>query len=130
MAANKPIDFKALPPIIAWLDTALDKEKEKYRKCPVLPDYAPGHEVAQGWGYVVAGYFLVEQSLKALLYVRKKKARRIHFLSTLFYELDRNDKAILREYYGDFRATARGTIGRYPFETIDDFTPESRRRYG
>ena len=72
MAANQTIDFKDPLWIITWLDTALKKEKEKYKKCPVMPDLIPGHVAAQGWGYVVAGYFLVEESFKALLHVGGK----------------------------------------------------------
>ena len=62
MAANQTINFKDLSWVVTWLDTALKKEKEKYKKCPVMPDLVPDHQVAQGWGYVVAGYFLVEES--------------------------------------------------------------------
>ena len=58
MATNQTITFKEPEWITAWLDTALKKEKEKYEKCPVIPDMAPGHDIAEGWGYVVAGYFL------------------------------------------------------------------------
>ena len=64
MATNQTIDFKDPLWITAWLDTALEKEKEKYEKCPVKSDLLPGHEAAQAWGYVVAGYFLVEESFK------------------------------------------------------------------
>ena len=51
--ADRTINFKDPLRMIAWLDTALKKEKEKYKKCPVIPDLVPGHEVAQAWGYVV-----------------------------------------------------------------------------
>ena len=50
----------------AWLNTALKKEWQKYAATPVTPDMLPGHELAQAWGYVVAGYSLVEQGLKAV----------------------------------------------------------------
>ena len=56
--------------ICAWLDTALEKEWQKYSATPVMPDMAPGHEEAQAWGYVVAGYFLIEQGLKGVLHMR------------------------------------------------------------
>ena len=52
MAATKTIDFKDPFLITAWLDTALEKEKEKYKKCPVIRDLVSDHEAAQGWGYV------------------------------------------------------------------------------
>ena len=62
MTGNQTIDFKDLLWITAWLDTALEKEKEKYEKCPVIPDMVPGHEAAQGWGYVCTEYFLLEEA--------------------------------------------------------------------
>ncbi len=82
----------------------------------------PGHEVAQGWGYVVAGYFLVEESLKALLFVRgNQTVPKKHSLSTLFDMLENNDKAVLREYYDDYRNTMGGRIGTFPFHTLHEF---------
>ncbi len=84
MTDPKGIRFKDRTWVLAWLDTALEKEKEKYAKCPVIPDMVPGHEAAQGWGYVVAGYALVEQSFKALLHLREKNVPARHSLSNLF----------------------------------------------
>ena len=121
MAANGTIDFKDPLWITVWLDTALRKEKEKYEKCPVMSDMVPGHEAAQGWGYVVAGYFLVEESFKALLYVRRKNVPTRHSLSTLFELFDESDKTVLREYYDDYRATIGGNRGVFPFKSLDDF---------
>ena len=119
--AKSTIDFKDQLRIMAWMDAALKKEKEKYKKCPVTPDYVAGQEAAQGWGYVVAGYCLLEQSLKALLFVRDKRVPQIHSLSTLFEKCDQNDKTVIREYYIDYKATIGGTTGQYPFEDLDSF---------
>lgn len=121
MAVNQTINFKDPLEITAWLDAALKKEKEKHEKCLVMPDMIPGHVDAQGWGYVVAGYFLVEQAFKALLYVRGKKVPKGHSLSTLFDLFEENDKTILREYYNDYRATIGGRIGMFPLKSLDDF---------
>ena len=122
MKPKQNIDFKKPLWIVAWLDTALEKEKEKYAKCPVVPDWVPGHEVAQGWGYVVAGYFLVEESFKALLYVRgNKRVPTKHSLFFLFDMLENNDKAVLREYYDDYRSTMGETIGALPFQSLGEF---------
>ena len=122
MVANQTIDFKDPLWITAWLDTALKKEKEKYEKCPVVPDMVPGHDAAQGWGYVVAGYFLVEEALKALLFVRgKKTAPTMHSLFLLFNMLEHDDQTALREYYNDYKATIGGTVGEFPFKCLDDF---------
>ena len=96
--ANKTINFKDPLWFIAWLDTALEKEKEKYEQCPVKSDLVPGHEVAQAWGYVVAGYFLVEESFKALLYLRGKKVPTKHSLTMLFNLFEPGDKKILRAF--------------------------------
>lgn len=122
MSRERRIDFK--PPLwmVAWLDTALAKEKEKYEKTPVVPDHVPGHEAAQGWGYVVVGYFLAEEAFKALLHVRRKPAVPTkHSLSILFGLFDDDDKKVLREYYTDYRATIGGARGAFPFESVDDF---------
>lgn len=115
------VRFKSPNWMLAWLDTALEKEREKYKKCPVRPDMVPGHEAAQGWGYVVVGYFLVEEAFKALLHVRGKEVPKEHALSVLFGLLDKSDRLILREYFDDYKATADLELRRFPFDTIEDF---------
>ena len=115
------IDFKDPQWITTWLDAALEKEQEKYERCPVLPDMVPGHDSAQGWGFVVAGYFLVEQSFKALAHVRGKSVPTKHSLTMLFGLLVDMDQDVLREYYLDFRATIGGDLARFPFATLDEF---------
>ena len=105
----------------AWLEVALKKEREKYEKCPIMPDMAPGYDEAQAWGYIVTGYFLAEQSFKALLYLRGKEAPKMHPLSALFVSFDDNDKEVLREFYADYRATIGGNRGKFQFESLDDF---------
>ncbi len=104
----------------AWLDTALRMEKRKFEACPVRRDLVPGHEVAQAWGFVVVGYFLVEESLKALLHVQGKQVPAKHSLTALFQSLAEEDRDLLREYYSDFRETA-GWTSRFPFKTMDGF---------
>ena len=121
MATNQTNNFKDPFWATAWLDVALKKEKEKYAKCPVMPDMVPGYEAAQGWGYAVVGYFLVEESFKALLNIRGKEVPKTHSLSSLFNLFDQDDKKILREYYDDYRATIGGHIGKFPFESLDDY---------
>ena len=119
--AKKTIDFKDPLWMTGWLDTALTKEKEKYAQCPIKPDAFPGHNEAQAWGYVVAGYFLVEESFKALLHLRGKTVRPKHSLTMLFDLLDDpNDQNLLREYYSDYRETL-GWPRKFPFETLDAF---------
>ena len=121
VTTNQTIGYKEPLSILAWLEAALEKEKEKYKKVPVKPDLVPGHESAQGWGYVVAAYSLIEMSFKALLHVRGKPVPKKHSLSPMFISLDDHDKKTLREYYADYRATMGGNIGTFPFETLDDF---------
>ena len=119
MTTKQAVDFKDPLTMVAWVDTALEKEREKYEKCPVKPDMIPDHEVAQAWGYVVAGYFLVEESFKALLYVRGKQVPHKHSLTALFNLFESDDKEMLREYYNDYRATIEGRV--FPFKTLEDF---------
>ena len=121
VATKQNTDFKDPLYMTAWLDGALKKEKEKYKKCPVMPDGVPGWVDAQAWGYIVTGYFLAEQSFKVLLYLRGKETPKKHSLSTLFNSYADNDKKILREYYTDYRATISGNRGRFRFNSLDDF---------
>ena len=104
----------------AWLDTALNKEWKKYATTPVTPDMVPGHELAQAWGYVVAGYFLIEQGLKGVLYVRGIEPRKTHALSVLFAEMSAKDQDVLRAYYDDFHHTFPG-MRSFPLVTLDEF---------
>ncbi len=106
--------------IRAWLETALKQEWQKYFATPVKPDMVPGHEVAQAWGFVVAGYFLLEQALKAVLYVRGRTPGKTHALSVLFAELPGEDQDVLTAYYDDFLRTFRG-MRSFPLATLDDF---------
>lgn len=85
-----------------------------------MHDAVPGHMNAQGWGYVVAGYFLVEQAVKLLLHLRAKQPSKTHILSDLFGLLSSGDKSILSEYYRDFKCCFEGTRA-FPFVELDDF---------
>ena len=114
------ITYKKPLYVLAWLEAALKKEWQKYAETPVTPDLIPGHEAAQAWGYVVAGYSLLEQGFKAILYVRGKEPPKIHALSVLFAELARDDQDVLRAYYDDFRHAFSG-MRSFPLATLDDF---------
>ena len=110
---------------ITWLEAARKKEIEKLEKCPIYSDCMPGYVAAQGWGYVVAGYFLIEQSLKALIHAQTDEApETTHSLTDLFEKLEDQDKSILGEYYDDFRLHIGGKQGDFPFETLDEFLLE------
>ena len=117
---NQKIDFKHPRNILHGLDTALKKEKQKYSQSPVVQDLMPSHNMAQAWGYVVAGYFLVEMSFKALLFVRDKEVERKHSLTIPFGQFGEEDQELLREYFADFRNTVPNG-NTFPFETLDDF---------
>ena len=106
--------------VLGWLDTALKKEWQKYTATPVTPDMFPSHEIAQAWGYVVAGYFLIEQGIKAVLYMRGGEPPKIHALSVLFAKLPAEDQDVLRAYYDDFCHTFPG-MSLFPMTTLDDF---------
>ena len=103
-----------------WLEAALKKEWEKYGAIPVNPDLMPGHELAQAWGYVVAGYFLIEQSIKTILNDRNFKPPKTHTLSVLYAELPLHDQEALQAYYDDFRYTFPG-MNSFPFSTLEKF---------
>ena len=103
------------------LKTALQQERQKYASHPVLPDMVPDHVNAQGWCYVVAGYFLTEMAFKALLQVKEKSPPPTHSLAKLFGQLDKEDQEVLREYYSDFQATIGGRVGAFPISSLDDF---------
>lgn len=118
---HQEINFKDTSDILDSLDTALRLEEEKIQKCPVTSDLVPDHVNAQGWGYVLTAYFLVESALKALAFARGSRVRKIHSLSTLFENLDRSGQNVLREYYTDYKATAPKTLGSFPYDSVDDF---------
>lgn len=118
--ATQKIDFKKPLWMVHFLDTAVNKEKEKIQKSPVGSDYVPDQVAANGWGYVVVGYHLVEESFKALLYVRGTEVPMKHSLTILFKLLDKDDQNWLREYHIDFIATNDRYNG-FPYATLDEF---------
>lgn len=118
--SNNAIDFKDPALSLKWIDTALKIEKEKFAKIPVERDKFSGHEIAQGWGYVVAGYFLVEQVFKMLLHLTGTQPTKTHNLSSLFDLLSEADKDVLREYYRDFKNSFAGA-NTFPYPELNDF---------
>ncbi len=102
------------------LETALETERKKYAKTPITTDRSPGHEVAQAWGYVVAGYFLMEQGFKSIRYARGEKPEKIHTQYVLFDKLQKEDQNILCGYYEDFRRSFPG-MSSLPFPTLNKF---------
>ena len=114
------IAYKEPRDVWLWLDVALKKERQKYAATPVTLDMMPDHEVAQAWGYVVTGYFLIEQGLKAVLYVRGSNPPKTHTLSTLFGKLPAENQDVLRMYYDDFLHAFPG-MNSFPFATFDKF---------
>ena len=121
MATNQGIQFKSPKDIIVLLEAALKSEQEKHEQCPVLPDAAPGYQEARAWGYVVAGYFLLEESFKALLHIRQVQAPAKHSLILLFNLFEPDDQDALREFYSDYRAAIGGHKANFKFTTLDDF---------
>ena len=113
--------YKSWPLMADGLETALEMERKKYASHPVMPDLAPDHVNAQGWCYVVAGYFLVEMAFKAILKVRGTAPPGTHSLSELFDLLKEADQDTLREYYADFQATVGGRVGAFPIRDLDEF---------
>ncbi len=114
------IIYKETHEIINWLDTALKMEWQKYAATPVRSDVDPEHMVAQGWGYVIAGYSLIEQGLKAVLHLRGVEPPKTHVLSDLHTRLPSGDQDVLRTYYDDFRYTFPG-MRAFPLASFDKY---------
>ena len=117
--ANNTINFKDPVSMTTWLGMALRMEKDKFKACPVQRDLIPDAEVAQGWGYVVAAYCLVEQAFKALLHIQGKPVALKHSLMAPFDGMDPEDQDMLREYYADYKNA--GGWSQFPFDTLDEF---------
>ena len=121
MNNGSKIRFKDPDRILVWIDSALKHEKLKYEKAPVTRDLIPEYEMGQGWGFVVAAYSLLEQSMKALIHLRGNRDVPIkHSLTILFDLFETKDKEALREFYSDYRATANG-MDAFAFATLDEF---------
>ena len=76
----------------------------------------------QAWGYVLAAYFLLEESFKLLLHIRGKGVEPGHSLSKLFCQLCDDDETLLGEYYRDFSAVADSEWdAKFPFADLYDF---------
>ena len=95
-------------------------EWRKYKIEPIQPDIIEDYKAAQAWGYVIAGYSLIEQSLKAILYMRDICPERTHTLIDLFNEIKVDDQEIIRNHYLDFYYSFPG-MNSFPYLTIDDF---------
>ena len=121
MGSGQKISFKPPYIILMWLEAALKHEKLKYEKAPVGHDMVPEYDMAQGWGYVVAAYSLLEQSMKAVVHMRGvHHVPTKHSLSILFGLFETKDKDALREFYLDYKATTPG-MDAFPFTTLDEF---------
>ena len=91
----------------------------KYASNPIQYDIEE-YNCAQAWGSIVAGYFLLEQSLKALLHLCNCQIGRTHVLYSLFELLPDKQKNILRFHYSDFVKAFPG-LGRNTLDEIDGF---------
>ena len=114
------IIYKSSAEIRVWLDMALKMEKKKYSTVPVTSDMSPHAEVAKAWGYVVAGYSLMEQGFKAVLHMRGVAPPKTHALHGLFIALPTEDQAALKVYYDDFFHASPG-MDSFPLTTLEEF---------
>lgn len=121
MANGLRINFQDSEGIVFWLNAALEQEKKKYKKVPIVPDLMPEYLIIQGWGYVIAAYSLMEQSFKALLHVQGKSVPEKHSLAILFNLFDPSDKEVLRRFDTDFKATSNDPLKSFPYATLDEF---------
>ena len=120
------IEFKGADfATVDGLNVALDVEREKYARVPIKRDLVPDYEVYQAWAYVVAGYFLLEESLKLLAHLRGANPGRTHTLFELYRLLSSHDRDLLREYYRDYRNEAAiEHAPRYRISMLGDFLME------
>lgn len=103
-----------------YLQAALEMEKKKYAKVPVMQDMLPSYTNSLAWGYVVAGYFLLEEALKLLVIARGKTYTNIHNLTRIFMTLDKVDQDVLAQYYRDF-CGAHESVRWFPIRELPDF---------
>lgn len=113
-------EFKDPSKVSIWLETALKFERQKCASNPIHRDIVDEFNYAQAWGFIVAGYFLLELSLKALLHERNCKFKKTHALYDLFERLPEEQKRILRSHYSDFLNASSISRQEIPNE-IDDF---------
>ena len=123
--SKKPIIYKEPNEALTWLDAALQKERDKYKESPVnhnelMSDYVS----AEGWGFVLVGYNLLESTLKfqlRQLNLLQDSLQRTHRLLPLFGTLPSKEQTILTEYYDDFRSRGGGNNPSIPFDSVDAF---------
>ena len=117
----KKIIYKEPISVWWWLHTALNMEWRKYLAVKANPDLILKDEWSvQIWGYVVIGYSLIEQCLKAILFMRNTCPPKTHGLVELFHKLKDDDQQVIREYYRDFRCHFF-EMNSFPFSTLDNF---------
>ena len=115
-----PIKFKDSSDTSKWLEAALESEWRKYASNPIHRDFIAEFNYAQAWGSIVAGYFLLEQSLKALLHKCGYEIGKTHVLYCLFSLLPDKQKNILRLHYSDFVKSFPG-LGKNTSNDIDGY---------
>lgn len=114
------INYKKSYEITIWLRAALQCEWSKLASNPIHHGPLIKLNHAEDWGYIVTGYFLLEQSLKALLHECKRKTEKTHDLYSHFEWLPNEHKVSLRAHYSDFVKTFPGLQQNIPDE-IDEF---------
>ena len=114
------INFKDSSKMLIWLDTALEFEWKKFTSNPIRRDIVVDYTHAQAWGFIVTGYFLLEQSLKALLHRCNCKTEKTHVLYNLFELLPSTQKNNLRSHYSDF-VKIFPMLGQNTSDEIDGF---------
>ena len=102
------------------LERALKVEKAKWAGCPLHPNSPTMFVGIHEWGWIVAGYHLIEIALTGIAIARTGKRKRTHKLVTLYNEIPNEDQNILSGFYDDYRATAESIRGRGS-ERLEEF---------
>ena len=120
MKANSRAELRTDGLAQAYLEAALKSEYAKFRDMPPKADLVPGYQAASGWGFLVAAYFLIEESFKAVLSGYGSHVKKTHTLAELFADLPERDKTILGEYHNDFLSTFQYT-SPFPYRQVESF---------
>ena len=128
MTTNQTIDFKDPLWITAWLSIALEKEKKKYKKCPVTPDPRSGARGRAGMGIRRRWLFPRRGVVQGASVSARQASADQAFADNTIRLVRAGRQGILREFYSDYRAAIGGARGRFPVQDSGRLPDESRRR--
>ena len=123
--SQKTIKHEGSALACTWLVAALEKEHQKYAICPANHSELVDECIAlDSWGFVLAGYNLLELSFKLQLHQLNLLHQRLqwtHSLTLLFNGLPSDKQEILAGYYDDFPSNGGRNNASFPFTSIEEF---------